>query len=277
MRVGLLVDINRNNYKDNIRHAKSLGFDCGQLAIWDMGFYTDEYAKELKAFLEAEKFEVSALWCGWTGPVIWGYPHMYTSLGLVPDYMRQKRMEDLERGADFAYALGIDTVVTHIGYTPDNPFDPARLAIVQCLKGLCKKLRDRGQRFAFETGEEIPLTLNILINEIGLDNVGVNFDPANLTSSGRGNANDAMDMLGCRIFGMHAKDAVPARFGETSGHQVLIGTGKVDFKRLMCQLKENGFPGDIVIEHEMSGTADRNAEILDAKKYLEAIIAEVFG
>ncbi|MBE6705189.1 MAG: sugar phosphate isomerase/epimerase [Ruminococcaceae bacterium] len=276
MRVGLLVDITRENYKENIRHAKSLGFDFGQLVIWDMGFYTDEYAKELKAFLEEEKFEVISLWCGWTGPVIWGYPDMYRSLGLVPEYMRQKRMEDLEKGADFAYALGIDTVVTHIGYTPDNPYDPARIAIVHCLRGLCKKLQARGQRFAFETGEEIPLTLNILINEIGLDNVGVNFDPANLTSSGRGNANDAMDMLGCRIFGMHAKDAVPAKFGEKSGHQVLIGTGKVNFPRLMEQLKENGYEGDIVIEHEMSGTADRNREIIEAKQFLEDIIAKVF-
>ena len=50
------------------------------------------------------------MWCGWTGPVNWGYPDMYQTLGLVPDWLRQRRLEDLERGADFAYKLGADLV-----------------------------------------------------------------------------------------------------------------------------------------------------------------------
>ena len=276
MKVGLLVDITEN-YKEKIHHAKELGFDFGQLANWNMDFYTDENLAELKAVLEEENFKVCSFWCGWTGPTIWKYPHMYRSLGLVPEYMRQKRMEDLYKGAEFAYKLGVDTVVTHIGYTPDNPYDPAHIAIVQCLRDFAATLEKRGQRFAFETGEEIPLTLNILINEIGHENVGVNFDPANLTSGGRGNANDAMDMLGCRVFGMHAKDAVPAKFGETGGHEVPIGTGKVDFKSLIQKLKDAGYAGDIVIEHEMAkDDAVRNQEILEAKQYLENIIKEVF-
>ena len=37
MKVGLLVNIDKN-YKENIREAKSLGFDFGQIAIWDMDF-----------------------------------------------------------------------------------------------------------------------------------------------------------------------------------------------------------------------------------------------
>ena len=277
MKVGLLVDITEPNWKEKIHQAKEMGFDFGQLANWNMDFYTDENLKELKETLEKEKFGVCSFWCGWTGPVIWSYPDMYRSLGLVPEYMRQKRMEDLYKGAEFAYKLGVDTVVTHIGYTPDNPYDPAHIAIVQCLRDFAKVLKARGQKFAFETGEEIPLTLNILINEIGYDNVGVNFDPANLTGGGRGNANDAMDMLGCRVFGMHAKDSVPAKFGEEKGHEVPIGTGKVDFKYLITRLKEEGYKDDIVIEHEMSTSdSQRNKEILDAKVYLEGIIKEVF-
>ena len=35
---------------------------------------------------------------------------------------------------------------------------------------------------------------------------------------------------------MHAKDAVPAKFGETGGKQVPIGEGRVDFDRLLGQL-----------------------------------------
>ena len=274
MRVGLVVDIGKN-YEKQIKHAVDLGFTSGQLTVWDMDFYTYENLEGLKKVLKELNFEPTALWCGWTGPVVWSYPHMYTTLGLVPDWMRQKRLEDLERGADFAYALGIKTIITHIGYTPDNPFDPARMAMVQGLKPLCKKLLDRGQCFAFETGEEIPVTLGMLITEIGYENVGVNFDPSNLYSGGRGNPNDALEYLMPRIFGFHAKDCIPAVFGEPKGKQVLIGTGRVDFKRLITQLHEAGYTGDITIEHEIKGTADRNVEVREAKKYLEDIISEV--
>lgn len=275
MRTGLVIDIDKN-YESQIRHAKELGFVTGQLVVWDMTFYTDENLEGLKKVLEKENFDVSAMWCGWTGPVKWSYPEMYQTLGLVPEWLRQKRLEDLERGADFAYKLGIDTIITHIGYTPDDPFNPARMAIVQGLKILCQKLKDRGQRFTFETGEEIPLTLSILINEIGLDNVGVNFDPANLLTGGRANPCDAMDHLLPRVFGMHAKDGVPAKFGDVKGKQTLIGEGNVDFESLIQKLKDSGYTGDIVIEHEIAGTPDRDGEIKAAKKYLEDIISKIY-
>lgn len=276
MKLGLLVDITPD-YKEKIKEAKALGFTCGQIAIWDMGFYTEENLRELKATLEKENFTPSAVWCGWSGPVDWGYPRRYSTLGLVPDYLRAVRMQDLRRGARFAYDLGVKTVVTHTGYLPDDPFHPTHIAIVNELKDFCKELQDRGQRFAFETGEELPITLSILINEIGLDNVGVNFDPANFISCGRGNPNDAMDLLHPRLFGMHAKDALPAKFGQTGGHQTPIGEGAVDFPRLIAQMKEYGYDGEIVIEHEMRGRIDRCADIAKSKDYLEKIISEIYG
>ncbi|MBE6606024.1 MAG: sugar phosphate isomerase/epimerase [Ruminococcaceae bacterium] len=276
MKVGLLVDITEN-YKENIRQAKALGFDCGQICIWNMDFYTKDNLNELKAILKKEEFAVSAVWCGWRAPVVWSHPQKYSTLGLVPDYLRAVRMEDLRRGARFAYDLGVSTIITHTGFIPDDPYHPTHIAIANELKAFCKELDERGQRFAFETGEELPLTLSILINEIGLDNVGVNFDPANFISGGRGNPNEAMELLGSRIFGMHAKDAIPPKFGEVGGKQTQIGEGSVNFRRLIEQLKEFGYAGDIVIEHEMEGRADRNADIAKSKIYLENIISEVYG
>ena len=41
MKVGLLVDMSED-FEAKIRHAKSLGFDCGQFTVWNMNFYTDE-------------------------------------------------------------------------------------------------------------------------------------------------------------------------------------------------------------------------------------------
>ncbi len=276
MKVGLFVDITED-FEGKIRHAKSLGFDFGQLAVWDMDFYTDENLEKLKTLLSELDFTVTDLWCGWSEPVIWGYPHKYSVLGLVPVEHRQRRLEELRRGALFAHKLGVKNIITHTGFIPDDPFAEAHVRVVECLKSLCSELAERGQSFAFETGEELPLTLSIMINEIGLDNVGVNFDPANLISGGRGNPCDAMELLGCRVTGMHAKDSVPAKFGEVGGHQVPVGEGRVDFEALLRQLKEIGYEGDIVIEHEMYSRPDRDGDIVKSKKYLEELIARVFN
>ena len=166
-------------------------------------------------------------------------------------------------------------IVTHTGFIPDDPAAEAHIGVVDSLKILCTELGERGQSFSFETGEELPLTLNIVMNEISLPNVGVNFDPANLISGGRGNPCDAMELLGSRIFGMHAKDAIPAKFGETGGKQVPIGEGRVDFYNLLKQLFAAGYEGDIFIEHEIKNRPDRDADIRKSKAYLEAMIAQV--
>jgi len=276
MRIGLFIDISED-YASAIRHAKRLGFDCCQLVNWNMELYTEEHLQALKKVLDEEQMEVGGFWCGWSGPVIWKYPEMYASLGLVPDEYRETRLDELRRGARFAHALGVDTVITHTGYLPDDPNHPTHRAIVQGLRSLCRELAARGQRFAFETGEELPLTLSLLIGEIGMDNVGVNFDPANLITTGRGNPQDAMELLvGC-VFGMHAKDGVPASFGEVKGKQVCIGEGRVDFRCLLSRLRAGGYTGDIYIEHEMPDRVDRDADLLAARAYLAPLIGEIYG
>ena len=274
MKVGLLVDITEN-FEAKLRHAKSLGFTCGQLANWNMNFYTEENLEALKKLLAELDFTVTDFWCGWSEPVIWNGDEKYGSLGLVPKKYRAKRLEELKKGAKFAFDLGVMSVVSHTGYIPDDPLAEAHIGVVEALRELCTELKGRGQTFAFETGEELPYTLGKMITEIGTDNVGVNFDPANFITGGRANPNDAMDYLGTKIFGMHAKDGVPAPFGETEGSQTAIGEGKVDFERLLIQLKEFGYKGDIVIEHEMYDRNDRDGDILAAKTYLENLINKV--
>ena len=44
------------------------------------------------------------------------------------------------------------------------------------------------------------------MRETGLDNLGVNFDPANLMMSGRANSLDALRMFRGCLYGVHAKD-----------------------------------------------------------------------
>lgn len=74
--------------------------------------------------LKENGITVSAFWCGWTGPSVWDFYDGQLTLGLVPTEYRQMRVEQLCAGADFAKKLGIEDVVTHRGFIPENPNDP---------------------------------------------------------------------------------------------------------------------------------------------------------
>ena len=55
MKVGLLVELHKD-FENDIKHAKELGFDFGQLVNWDMELYTDENLQKLKNVLEKYQF-----------------------------------------------------------------------------------------------------------------------------------------------------------------------------------------------------------------------------
>jgi len=86
-----------------------------------------------------------------------------------------------------------------------------------------------GQNFRCETGQETPVTLVRAIRDAGLDNVGVNFDAANLILYGKANPVDAVDILAPYIQGVHAKDGLYPTGPERLCAEVPIGQGKVDF------------------------------------------------
>lgn len=95
-----------------------------------MDFYTEENLEALKKLLCELDLTVTDLWCGWSGPVVWKYPEKYTTLGLVPEEYRQKRLEELRRSAKFAYDPGVKNIITHTGYIPDDPSAEAHIGAV---------------------------------------------------------------------------------------------------------------------------------------------------
>lgn len=73
--------------------------------------------------------------------------------------------------------------------------------------------------FNFETGQETPITLLLTIQDIGLDNLGINLDPANLLMYGKGNPQDAVYMYGDYIRGVHIKDELYPTDGRRLGKE----------------------------------------------------------
>lgn len=275
MRVGWMVSLNGDPY-ENIRYAvQELGVHSGQVSVWDMSIYTRENADRVLQACKDFDFDVTAVWCGWSGPHEWSYPGMYATIGFVPADWRSQRIQEVLKGAEFARMLGVQNIITHAGYMPDNPFNPERIGVLHAVKYICQQIAPYGQNFLFETGEMIPNTLIQLMVDVGESNIGVNFDCANMIINARGNSADALRMLAPWVKGLHAKDAIYPEGTNPKGKEVAIGTGKANFPELIRILKEAGYQGDISIEREIEDKVQRDKDIRESKAFLEKIIAEM--
>ena len=262
----------REDAYEVIAHAAKLGFDNGQLVVWDMNLYREDIVEQIQKACADFGFTLTAIWTGWSGPVIWSYPGMYASLGLVPAAWRAQRTQDILNGAAFARKLGVRDIITHMGFLPDDPFHPDHLGVVQAIRYISNTIAPYGQRFLFETGEELPNSLMQLFREVGTDNIGINFDPANLMINGRANPCDAMDRLLPFVLGCHAKDGVYPEGFEAKGREVQIGQGSVDFEKLLTKLFAAGYRGPLTIEREIPLGPERDRQLVEEKAYLEALL-----
>jgi sugar phosphate isomerase/epimerase len=124
---------------------------------------------------------------------------------------------------------------------------------------------------AFETGQEKATTLVQFIHDVGLENIRVNFDPANMILYGSGDPLEALDVVGEYVGGVHGKDAKwaePGKRGKEWGTEVPLGEGDAHWPELIAKLKALGYAGPITIEREISG--DQQVEdIKRARAFLE--------
>jgi L-ribulose-5-phosphate 3-epimerase len=271
MKTGLIVSLT-DNPAQAFEKVRSLGFPTCQLNSWEEARFTQPTAAAVKAAAAAHQVEISALWCGWAGPAVWDLVQGPLTLGIVPAQYRAARLATLLRGAEFTAWLGVRDMVTHAGFIPEDPNLPQYSEVLAALKQLAGRCHELGVRFLFETGQETPVTILRAIEDIGLDNVGVNLDPANLILYGKANPVDALDVIGRYVWGVHAKDGLYPTTGRELGREVPLGEGKVDIRRLVARLKELGYKGALTIEREIEGE-EQTRDILRAKALLESLIA----
>lgn len=277
MKIGVCVnfddiDVMSRKFKD----LKSEGFDNCQLISWRPELWTDDNLEIIKKLIKENGITVSAFWCGWEGPCVWNFYDGQITLGLVPPEYRTMRIKNLCDGADFAHRLGVKNVVTHMGFIPENPNDPQFAPFCVAVRQVAEHLKKNGQNLLFETGQETPVTMLRCFEKVGMDNLGVNLDTANVILYGKANPVDALDVFGKYVMNIHAKDGLYPTNGHDLGREVRIGDGKVDFKALFKKLHELGYDSYVTIEREIEGE-QQISDIRHAKKYLGDIIAEVYG
>ncbi len=270
MRIGVLVNLDKN-IEQEIKKVHDMGFESCQLSCWNMSMYCDEIADTVNKATKEYGVTVSTVWGGWQGPSIWDFYDGPVTLGLVPVDFRQARIKDVMAASDFAKKIGVENVATHVGFLPENPNTEEYHSLVCAIRYLAQYIKNNGQYFLFETGQETPVTLKRMIEDVGTGNLGINLDPANLILYGKANPIDALDVFGEYVRDVHGKDGCYPTDGRHLGEEKPIGEGRVNFPAFVAKLKEIGYDGPITIEREISG--DQQIEdIKNAKILLESLI-----
>lgn len=272
-RIGVIYSL-RDVLEKGIEQIIDLGVQCVQLQCWETEQYTKENALRAKQLFDDAGIDISSFWAGWSGPKVWNLIDGPVTLGLVPAAYRNIRMEELCKGADFASYLGVKDMATHLGFIPENPSTQEYREVLQAVIHVANYCKTKGIYFNFETGQETPITLMRLLKDTGCDNVGINFDPANLILYGKGNPVDAVGIYGKYIRGVHVKDADYTTEYYYLGNERVVGEGSVNFPVFFSKLLKSGYDGDLYIEREISGE-QQTIDILRTIKYLEVLMLTI--
>ncbi len=267
MRLGLIVYAG-NNPESAIEKVHALGFPTCQVGV---GSFDPAIAKRLRAALNKYKIEATSLVSTGPPPEVYDFYQGPATIGLVPRQHRQARIAQIKKTSDFGKVCGVNGIQTHCGFIPENPNDPLYKESVEAIRTVAAYCKQNGQTFRCETGQETPITLLRAIKDVGLDNIGVNLDPANLILYGKANPVEALDVLGPYVMGVHAKDGNYPTDPKQLGREVPIGQGKVNFPVFVKRLKEIGYRGPLTIEREIEGPK-QTEDVKAAKLYLEKLI-----
>lgn len=184
--------------------------------------------------------------------------------GLRPDQTWQENLAAAKENAALASDLGIDLVTFHAGFLPHERNNRERSKLLDRLASVAACFAAKKVRVAFETGQESAPTLLEVLADLRQDNVGVNFDPANMILYGMGEPIEALRMLLPHVMQVHIKDALPTATPGEWGSEVRVGTGRVDWRAFFDTLASAAPSVSCMIEREAG--EERVADISHARE-----------
>ncbi len=188
--------------------------------------------------------------------------------GVRPDATWEANLAAAHQNAEIAEALGLSLVTFHAGVIPHNPQDPERATIMGRVAEIVDAFQSRGLGVAFETGQESADTMLGVLGELGKDNLGVNFDPANMILYGTGDPIEALRLLMPHVNQVHIKDARWTKTPGTWGEETPAGEGEVDWDAFCALLRDHHPDVGVVIERE--GGDKRVADVRTALDLVRA-------
>ncbi len=274
MKLGTLVRITDINKADEeFKKVKEFGLPSCQL-VYKPKEYKSEDALIIKEASEKHGIEISAMFAGYNdNDTVWDIYYGYKTAGINVEAYRKSRIDYIKSASDFAKEIGITDIIIHAGFVPNNPFADEYAVLICGLNTLTSYFRPKGQNLLLETGGEAPITLLRLIEDVGSDNLFINFDPANILMYGYGHPVDALKVFGKYVRNMHGKDGFLPTDTRRTGREAPVSEGAVDFKGIIEEFKKLSYDRYITIEREISGEAQIR-DIIKAKEYFERLLSE---
>ena len=273
MEIGVMFWAGRDPV-ETLRELKGIGVHCGQIGIAG-DFSLEGAAAKWKAALQAENFTVVTAFCAYNGESYADIPTVQRTVGFIPRATRDEREKRTYAVSDFAREVGIPSIATHIGFVPEDDSDEDYMAVRGMVRRVSDYARKNKQTFALETGQEPADTLLRFFIDVNRDNLGINFDPANMILYGTGDPIDALGTLAMHVLSVHCKDGdwppkgVPGALGEEKP----LGQGSVGMERFIHKLKSMDFKGPLNIEREVHDPVERMRDISMGVKLLEKLRA----
>ncbi len=254
---------------ETLAELTALGVRSGQLGV--PGDLDLSCAAAWRDALFAVGFTVYTVFAAFEGESYADIPAVQGTVGFIPAATREVREQRMYRVADFAAQIGVTGVATHIGFVPEDVGDPDYIAVRELVRRVCDYAATLGQTFALETGQEPAAVLLDFIHDVNRDNLGINFDPANMVLYGTGDPIEALGVLAAHVLSIHCKDGnwPPRDQPGSLGHEVQLGQGAVGIEKFLHQLRHIGYQGPLAIEREASDPAERLRDIKAAIRLLK--------
>lgn len=225
-------------------------------------------AKEIGARFADAGIEITLVFCGYPGESYESIPIVRDTVGLVPPATRAERVRQTKGIADFAAWMGAPGIGVHVGVISEEWDSPEFAEAVDVIADVAEHCAGLGLTMNLETGQETADTLFHVLETVNRDNLGVNFDPANMIMYGSGEPLEALRRVGKHVKSCHCKDGTwSEKPGEEWGLEVPLGQGDVNIEKFVATLDELGYTGPLTIEREVSG----ERQITDIKAGLELL------
>ncbi len=253
-----------------VRMVSQLGVSCGQLGIHPSAILNNEQVTAWKTALNTEGMEIVTVFASYLGESYASIPTVRETVGFVPSLTREVRETRTYECSDFALELGVSGLATHIGFVPEDRTDPEYIAVREMVRRVCDYCAQNDQIFALETGQEPARVLRNFIADVDRENLGINFDPANMILYGSGKPLEALETVRDHVVTVHCKDAKwPTELGQW-GIETPLGEGDVCIDKFLTKLKEIGYGGPLIIEREITGE-EQQADIRAGIALLEKL------
>ncbi len=275
MAVGVMLGVGESP-EESIRKVLDVGVTNAQMGRPGDAWLAPDKAAELKQKIDEMGITITTVFCGFDGESYADIPTVRETVGFVPQATRAERLAKAQQIADFAKILGVEVVAAHVGFVPEEPDDPQYAEVLAVVGEFADYLAGNGQILSLETGQETGQCLLRFLQDLGRDNVRVNFDPANMILYGSGDPIAALELVGQYVVGVHAKDGTPPTAPDQLGTETPLGQGDVGIERFIQTLKDIGYRGPLTIEREITGDQQK-ADIIEARTLLEGIRATVLG